>query len=377
VPLVHEQVRRDLRQRLGHDWTVGQRLPPLKALARQLGAGQSNTQRAVRQLSREGLLGSRRGRGTFVLNLPSDDAPPAIASTRQLAGKLVTLIRRSDDAFVNAMIDTIQQRIGGAGARVQVKTRSDFDTRGLARESESDAVALVNVMVPQVLPANPRQIVVIVDTSRITSLQAGEGYDHVTLNNEHGGFVAGCRLRQRGARSVFFVGRRGQSAGTPYDFTSRRRLEGLQRGFDQVVPTHHQAIEPHDSPECGARAAARYVRLATRPDAVFCASDELAVGFMHGALAHGLEAGCDYRIIGFDGRPCGRSIEGGPLTTVAAPLRDMGATAAQMLIERFAQPEQPVRFLAMACSILDGRTDGPSPPSHPSRRSPSRSRATR
>ena len=46
----------------------------------------------------------------------------------------------------------------------------------------------------------------------------------------------------------------------------------------------------------------------------------------------------------------------GTLTTVCVPAADMGRRAAQLLIERFADPDRPVHRLQLECTLHRGNT---------------------
>jgi GntR family transcriptional regulator len=66
VPLV-EQVRRSLRREIADgELPVGAPLPPVRQLAADLGVNLNTVARAYRELEREGLVTTARGRGTEV-----------------------------------------------------------------------------------------------------------------------------------------------------------------------------------------------------------------------------------------------------------------------------------------------------------------------
>ena len=77
------------------------------------------------------------------------------------------------------------------------------------------------------------------------------------------------------------------------------------------------------------------------PTAVFCMSDEMAFGAMRALRLHGLEAGRDVSLVGFDGHDLSGMLD---LTTVVQPVAQIGATAAQMLLQEIsdASGQKPV-----------------------------------
>jgi GntR family transcriptional regulator len=79
----YEQLRRQLAA-LIHDGVLagGQRLPPLRQLAGDLGLAVGTVARTYRELESAGLVESRRGRGTRVADVPLPDAEDATALLR-------------------------------------------------------------------------------------------------------------------------------------------------------------------------------------------------------------------------------------------------------------------------------------------------------
>ena len=67
-------------------------------------------------------------------------------------------------------------------------------------------------------------------------------------------------------------------------------------------------------------------------DAVFTANDRMAIGLLNGLKEHGLIAGKDYGLAGYDDSD-GARIVTPPLTTVAVPFYEMGRQAAQLLLQ--------------------------------------------
>ncbi|MDR2655372.1 MAG: LacI family transcriptional regulator [Oscillospiraceae bacterium] len=70
-----------------------------------------------------------------------------------------------------------------------------------------------------------------------------------------------------------------------------------------------------------------------RPDAIFVASDPMALGVMRAIRDFGLRVPDDISVIGFDNLEFSAMLEP-PLTTVSQPLYKMGALAAERLIKR-------------------------------------------
>lgn len=77
------------------------------------------------------------------------------------------------------------------------------------------------------------------------------------------------------------------------------------------------------------------------PDAIFAVSDTLAVGVINGLRRAGRRVPDDVAVVGFDDIALAAQIDP-PLTTVAQPMRELGETAARLLLKRLADPQASV-----------------------------------
>ncbi|WP_322042842.1 LacI family DNA-binding transcriptional regulator [Paraburkholderia sp. J67] len=77
------------------------------------------------------------------------------------------------------------------------------------------------------------------------------------------------------------------------------------------------------------------------PDAIFAVSDTLAVGVVNGLRATGWAVPDDVAVVGFDDIALAAQIDP-PLTTIAQPMRELGETAARLLLRRLAEPQASV-----------------------------------
>ena len=359
LPLTHVRVKSHLLRRVEREWPVGTRLPPIADLARQMEAGQTSTHRAVRELVADGVLASRPGRGTFV----TGPAPGSTAREGTLSGQSVRLLFNAPDPdlFTVRMLETFEQAMRGTGLSL---SRGVCGKEGRARlgDEPADAVVLLNPDDNPAIRFGPRQFLTVINTALETPVVMPGRFDIVSVDQEQGGMLAGQAVHRAGCHSACFLGR-SQGGGGPdrYDRTSEGRLLGFELGWGRPVPPEHRLRCRWYTKLQGAKAVEDFLRLPSRPEAVFAASDELAVGFILGAVSHGLVPGRDYQIIGFDGQQIGRELECGPLTTVDVPVRDMGRRAAELLLDRFANPDQPVRRLLLGCELFPGETCRPRP----------------
>ncbi|WP_083930663.1 LacI family DNA-binding transcriptional regulator [Chitiniphilus shinanonensis] len=87
----------------------------------------------------------------------------------------------------------------------------------------------------------------------------------------------------------------------------------------------------------GAEAAAWLMALPEPPSAIFAVSDTLAIGVLRGLRDAGRRVPDDVAVIGFDDIALAAQVDP-PLTTVAQPMRELGETAARLLLQRLAEP---------------------------------------
>lgn len=89
--------------------------------------------------------------------------------------------------------------------------------------------------------------------------------------------------------------------------------------------------------DAGYAAGSRLLRSKSRPGAIVCANDEVALGVLTAARERGLDVPGDLAVTGWDDLLAARFAG---LTTVRQPMRELGATAAQRLHERIVESEQ-------------------------------------
>ncbi len=87
----------------------------------------------------------------------------------------------------------------------------------------------------------------------------------------------------------------------------------------------------------GCQAAQRWIALTDRPTAVFCASDQLALGFMAELSRHNFTVPDDVSVMGFDDLDLAEQYIP-PLTSIKQDRLMIGEAAAKMLMERIAAP---------------------------------------
>ena len=125
---------------------------------------------------------------------------------------------------------------------------------------------------------------------------------------------------------------------------NRERLRGYREACEAAgVPWESVAVEervPHGR-DAGRRAAAALLDRAERPTALITMSDEIAIGALQAAEACGIGVPGELSIVGFDDTAAAAEARP-PLTTIAQPHYEKGATAPRLLLHPEEEPPDVV-----------------------------------
>ncbi|MBD8067661.1 LacI family DNA-binding transcriptional regulator [Bacillus sp. PS06] len=160
---------------------------------------------------------------------------------------------------------------------------------------------------------------------------------YVKVNDFHASYSAVQYLIKKGHKKI------GMISGDPLDpIAGKTRIQGYKQALeDYNLPFVENAIF------CGTgflyeEGKANFHSLMKQdPDitALFCASDEIAIGSISAAYELGISVPEELSIIGFDNIQIAE-MSVPPLTTVAQPLEEMGETATKLLFDMLENPEQ-------------------------------------
>lgn len=170
---------------------------------------------------------------------------------------------------------------------------------------------------------------------------------YVDVDNRGGAHQAVSYLIKTGRRSIATItGPRGMASG-------RDRYDGYVDALADVKLEPDAAlVEAGDYTEQSGRDAMEAL-LARTPDidAVFAASDLMAMGAMRTLARHGKVVPDDVAVVGFDGTPGSETSEP-PLTTVRQPLVRLGQEMTAMLLRRIEEPELPAEHLILPVELV-------------------------
>jgi LacI family transcriptional regulator len=133
--------------------------------------------------------------------------------------------------------------------------------------------------------------------------------------------------------------------------TGLDRLEGYRNAIlEQVWEIDESLIAEGDFTEASGYAAMKLL-LPIKPDAVFAASDTLAIGAIRAVQEAGLRVPQDVAFVGFDDLPIASQPEY-KLTTVRQPILQFGAKAVETLIDIIENGINPPRRIMMDTELI-------------------------
>jgi DNA-binding LacI/PurR family transcriptional regulator len=169
--------------------------------------------------------------------------------------------------------------------------------------------------------------------------QSGRYTFSVSVDNQHGGYLATHHLIERGHRRIGYV------TGPADHSDDAERLAGYRQALDEVgIPFDPALVVPGNGRlDGGVQALRTLASLAELPSAAFCYNDMTAIGLMSAARRAGISVPEGLAVVGFDDVPLAAHVNP-PLTTVAQPQRDMGRQAMDMALALMTADDSTTSF---------------------------------
>ncbi|MCW5942748.1 MAG: GntR family transcriptional regulator [Fimbriimonadaceae bacterium] len=361
VASVAESIRKEIRQ---GGLVQGRPLEAERALAARFGVSRGVTRQAVDVLVREGWVVAQPRCRPIVAGRPK-------AADRTKADHInVWLWPSTSDYVASAVFRGIQDGLQGSDYRLVVGTpRRDDDWDGALSDevrfldslSQDDACAgaLVwplgeqEIMAPLAKCREARLPVVFIDREP----PMGWVGDVVSTDNVGAAAEVAEFLKRLGHRHTAILSNRDSASSV------RDRVEGFRRatGDGHVPVAVFSPQEGESDADAYRRALAPVFAEATRPTALFCINDSLALGALDALTRLGIVTPGDVSVVGFDGLL--RWLPGGGhLTSAHQNFRRMGELAAQLLLRRIAErgdPDLPRRYVLLEAPLVVRETTAP------------------
>lgn len=168
---------------------------------------------------------------------------------------------------------------------------------------------------------------------------------YIDVDNVAAAYEAVTHLIQLGYRKI------GTITGALTSTVSLDRKEGYLRALlDAGLKLDKNLIVEGDFTETGGYLAMQCL-LPAQPDAVFAASDVMALGAMRAVREVGLRVPEDIAFVGFDDLPVA-TMANPPLTTIHQPIAEFGEKAVEMLIDLIENGVKPPRCVIMDTELV-------------------------
>lgn len=139
----------------------------------------------------------------------------------------------------------------------------------------------------------------------------------------------------------------------------QQRLEGARAAGKAHGRLRSLRVVPGDfSVESGHAAALALLARTPAPTAIFCFSDQMALGALAACRDRSIRVPDDLSIVGFDDLASSRYLTPA-LTTIRQPMRDIGACAVHLLLAIIEGREVPLQQTLAFSLMLRGSTGGP------------------
>jgi LacI family transcriptional regulator, repressor for deo operon, udp, cdd, tsx, nupC, and nupG len=209
----------------------------------------------------------------------------------------------------------------------------------------------IDALIAISLPLNEEEMQAIVDLDIPTAL-VGTGdkrFASIRIDDVAGARTATQHLVNQGHTRIGLIG--GMS-NDPYKFPVPRHRK---KGFLEVLEESGLEFDPYHEvigdfqAATSVRAMGELLARRNRPTAIFCESDEMAIGAMHAIKHHGLKVPDDISIVGFDNHEMAEYFD---LTTIEQPVQMMGEMAAWSIMEKLKKPDSDMPNLMLPTSLI-------------------------
>ncbi|MEX3010512.1 LacI family DNA-binding transcriptional regulator [Hoeflea sp. TYP-13] len=322
-------------------------------VAKRAGVSQSAVSRAfspgrpIARNTRERVLKAAQELG-YQPNAIARSMSAARSDPHQKSGMVGVIVTRLQDPFFSQSIADLSHGLQSFGWQMllfTVESQSEVDgALSTLMQYKVDGMLILSAILSDKMAESCRKRGIPVMLFNRSA--DGRDVSSVQIENQEGGRLAAEFLLELGHQRIAFV------AGEAGDATSTAREEGFRERLVELGHTLFLREEGNYTFESGREAGLRLFSRNERPDAVFCASDVMALGTLHSARYEmGLDVPKDFSLIGFDDIPAA-GWPGHALTTIRQPIRRMIREAVEVLVEHMKNPDMPARSVLFSGKLI-------------------------
>lgn len=264
-------------------------------------------------------------------------SPNAMArGLRQMrSGTVIVIVPWIQNPFFAGIVQGIENVAHDQGFKVLLgETQNRQDRLDYYAAMVSSRVADGLILLGSLLPTDVSERIADGDGAPMPLVLACERFDNLTcpqvaIDNERAACEAVRHLIGQGRSRIAMV------SGPHGNMLSEDRMAGYRRALAEAgLPVlEHHLLEGDFSVESGHRVMKTLLGLAPRPDAIFFANDEMAIGGLRAIQQAGLSVPHDFAIVGFDDIRFAGYVSP-PLSTIRQPTGEIGETAMRLMVHR-------------------------------------------
>ncbi len=322
--------------------------PTIVTVANEAGVSIASVSRVLNGLPASPAMVARVREATDRLGYMPDAAARSLKAgrTNQLAFAVPDI---ANPVYIEVM-RSIERTTKGFGFRLLVHSTSadsgdELEMIQSLRHRYVDGLVMTSLRLsPRLLDAMSGAAVPVVVVGNIPD---GYPIDSVSTSSRHGAQLAIEHLVASGRRSIGFINGpedTGPGRSRRLGYAEALAAARLRENEDLVAVcddfTHQAGYE-----------ATKKLLGATKPDALFCANDLLAVGALRAIAEGGLSVPRDIAVVGLDDTELA-AMTTPSLSSVSLRSAERGRLAAQLLLERLADPTLPPRRFEVAAKLV-------------------------
>ncbi len=248
------------------------------------------------------------------------------------------------------VIQGAEQALSEAGLDLLVYNINQIEDRDRVFKEEY-LKGRIDALISIAVPLNEEEFQSILNLDIPTAL-VGTGDPRVAsvrINDVAGARTATQHLVNQGHKRIGLIGGVDMD---PFNFPVNRNRK---TGFLQVLEESGLEFDPaHEvigdfQAATAVQAMGELLAKRNRPTAIFCESDEMAIGAIHAIKRHGLKVPDDISIVGFDNHEMAEYFD---LTTIEQPVQMLGEMAAWSIMEKLKKPDADMPDLTLPTSLI-------------------------
>jgi LacI family transcriptional regulator len=328
--------------------------PTIKTVARAAGVSIASVSRVLNGLTTNEETIDRVQRAVAEVGYVPNSTAKSLKTNQ--TGQVAFAMENIGNAAYLAMVQGIQPALRSCGYRLllhstEANVADEIDVLRSLGQRYVDGLIMcpLRVTAQHVRELNKAQTAVVV----IGKLPQKCRVDNVRVESRPGAALAVQHLQENGYRRIALVD------GPTDTVPGRERYRGYQDGLRRVGMEEDDSLLAFTefTVAGGAKGARELLSRRRRPDAIFAANDLMALGVLQAVREAGLDVPQDVAVVGMDDTELA-STAWPPLTSVNLAAQERGRMAADLLLDRLADPERDPQRVTLEPQLVVRASSG-------------------